>query len=224
MEKLFKMYSNVYSNMIAKRITTRGTRLYDGNIAAYVSHVNHQIKEISALVGEIILSAKGGREECLSIDKLAGLPEGYHMDIVPKRPNGNYFTSLVIYVPGQEVDTFVSNGEGVGRKKVEFGNLTRKAIYDILMREDGMKDLTLAPVLIKRGRYGIQNEAEVQEMRVRVIERYQQNQTMLWLYYTTHFDGQNGSPAFVVHIPKDPYNVVHIIKRVVHSMQNLPHT
>ncbi len=113
---------------------------------------------------------------------------------------------------GEEKDRFIPNNEGPKRADVKFGNDTRVSIYDILKKEEAMQNLTLMPTPIKRRRGAILNEGEVIEMREMVRDRYLDNLHNLWMYYTSSFGGKNDNPAFVVHVPKDPYEAVTRIK------------
>lgn len=189
----------------------------------YASYLNERIRGISAKDGKLVIPRSDELEEipCVSIDNIVGLPEDYSARIVPKKPNGGYTLDFIIYTPGKEKDIFTEIiGQGAKRAKVEFGNKIRLAIYNILMGEEGMGDLTIMPWSLKLDRWGNLDKESLKSKEI-VESRYLDNRNKLWLYYTSHFDGKNVSPAFVVHIPQNPYQAVPLIKRWFEEMQKL---
>lgn len=192
-------------------------------IAKYVSYLNESIQGISAKGGKLVIPRNDEMEEipCVSIDSVVGLPEDYSAKIVPKKPNGGYTLDLIMYTPGKGEDIFTEIfGQGAKRAKVEFGNRIRLAIYDILMGEGGIEDLTIMPWSLKLDRWGHLDKESLENKEI-VENRYLNNRNRLWLYYTSHFDGKNGSPAFVVHTPLGPYQAVPLIKKWFEEMQRL---
>jgi len=188
-------------------IGQRKTRTYDGNIGQYASYLDQKIEGVSATRGK--LTILGDREmDCVSIDQIAGFPAGYAIDIVPNivpnKPNERYYLEFILYVPGKEEDKFEPNGMGAGRVKVNFGNDIRLAIYTLLMSEEVIEDLTLKPLKFEdKRRINIEAMMNILSTRREKLKtRYEENQNRLWLYYTTNL---NEKPAFVVHIPYEPY-------------------
>jgi hypothetical protein len=199
---------------------TRTRRKYDLNIADYVSHLNQWIEGISAVWGHIIVSSSGEKMDCVSIDSIASLPEDYHVDIVPKQSNKGYYLDFILYIPGKGEDKFKFNGKGPGRANVEFGNNTRKSIYDILMDEKGMEDLTFKPLQFETKRWlDIDSMADDLATRDEKLKnRYKENEDKLWLYYISNLGGE---PAFIVHVPMDPYQAIPLINKWFASMKQL---
>ncbi len=195
---------------------------YDTDISRYASYLDQMIEGVSATQGRLTIPVNGGTKEidCVSIDTIAGFPGGYAIDIVPKKPSGRYYLDFIVYVPGKEKDEFEPNGKGPERVKVKFGNDIKKAIYKIFERQKGIENLTLRPLHFKKKRWpNIEARAEaLEERRKKLKKRYEENENRLWFYYTTNL---NEKPAFVVHIPQDPYYAVPLLKRLIGDIQYL---
>lgn len=197
-----------------KDMAVAETAGYNGRIDDFLDYVNEQLDGIVAKRGGIKFSTIRGIEtlDSVSIDRFPNLPEGYGADIVPYNSNGGYVLDFIVYVDKIGIDKFKAVLGGNGCANVEIDNNISSAIYDILMKEYGMQDLTLMPIVPK------DSGATISEKIGRIQKRRDENRDKLYLYCNSNFGDRSG---FVANIPQDPYQGFSLVKGWIERIQRI---
>lgn len=186
---------------------------YDEKIGNYANFVNDYLDGVIAHQGKFSIPKINDEKklDCVSIDSIPGLTDGFCADLLPRPANGGYYLDLFIYTGETGKDKFVSTMDGTGQARVEFDSNTKTAIYELLMKKPTMKDLTLMPI-------EMDDPTAFSEHIDRVHKRLVENRNNLYLYYISKI---NGKSAFSVHIPKDPYRATSLVKKWFKAMKQL---
>ncbi len=193
---------------------------YDGYISKYADYANNHLEGLVAKKGEFPIKKTDNSVEaldCVSIDALFGLPGEFHVDLVPRTANGNYYLDFVLYTNKIEKSKFDSIVGGNGLAKVDFGNDVATAIYDIFVKKLKIKDLTLMPIM--EG----DKDHIVSEKYGKILHRLLKYKHRLHLYSTSNIsnNNSNGMSALIVHIPQDPYQAIPLIDKWFKEIKQL---
>ncbi len=187
---------------------------YDRDIGRYKAFINQCLDGISVKASQLVLGSNGDTRtlQSFSIDTIPGLSDDFKAELVPNGSDGDYHLDLIVYTSTKYQDEFDPIAGGQGLVKVNFGYLELACVRQALLTEyPDMIDVTTKPLVKGEGIVASDAKRDTKGA-LRVM-----HETHLYLYYDPNF---NKGPAFVIHIPKDPYDSLLTLNRLFQALAN----